>query len=168
MRINCRLAMLGLPTQLTTVADRTVLRRYFVTMAIGNLVWETMQLPFYTIWRTARFAYLAFAVLHCWIGDLLIGSVTMLFGIIAAGRQWPFANGGRAVLVTLTSGVAYTMFSEWLNVVVRGAWAYSPAMPVLPVLGTGLSPFLQWVVVPGVALWFAYRRPCALSVETCR
>ena len=157
MRINCRLAMLGVPTQLTTVAGRTVLRRYFAAMAIGNLVWEILQLPLYTIWRTARPADLAFAVLHCWIGDLLIGSVTMLFGIIAAGRQWPITNIRRAVLVTLASGIAYSVFSEWLNVVVRGAWAYSAAMPVLPVLGTGVSPLLQWLVVPSIALLFAYR-----------
>lgn len=157
MRINCRLAMLGVPTQLTTVAGRTVLRRYFVAMAIGNLVWEKMQLPLYTIWRTARPAYLAFAVQHCWIGDLLIGSVTMLFGIIAAGRQWPITNIRRAVLVTLASGIAYSVFSEWLNVVVRGTWAYSAAMPILPVLGTGVSPLLQWLVVPSIALLFAYR-----------
>lgn len=146
-----------LPARLTSAAGCNVLRRYFIAMAIGNLVWETMQLPFYTIWRTARPAYLAFAVLHCWIGDLLTGSITMLLGIIAAGPHWPFANIHRAVLVTLASGIAYSVFSEWLNVVVRGAWAYSPAMPVLPVLGTGLSPLLQWLIIPGLALLFAYR-----------
>ena len=48
-------------------------------------------------------------------------------------------------------GITYTVFSEWLNVEVRRSWSYSPAMPVLPWLGAGLSPILQWLVVPGVA-----------------
>src|SRR5262245_16617478 len=32
------------------------------------------------------------------------------------------------------------------------AWTYNALMPVLPWLGTGLAPLLQWVVVPSLAL----------------
>ena len=48
-------------------------------------------------------------------------------------------------------GAAYTIFSERLNVQVRRSWAYTAAMPVLPGLGTGLAPLLQWLVVPSLA-----------------
>jgi hypothetical protein len=34
---------------------------------------------------------------------------------------------------------------------IRRSWAYASAMPVLPWTGTGLSPVLQWLVVPGLA-----------------
>ena len=54
--------------------------------------------------------------------------------------------------VTLGAGVAYTIFSEWLNLVVRQSWSYSEAMPVVPLIGVGLSPLLQWLVIPGVAM----------------
>lgn len=138
-------------------AARGVLCRYFGAMAVGNLAWKTIQLPLYTIWRTPRPTYLAISVLDGWTGDLMIGAITMLLGIIAAGRHWPFINGGRAMLVTLLCGVGYTMFSEWLNVDLRRSWAYSPAMPVLPIIGTGISPLLQWFIVPGIALLVAYR-----------
>ena len=57
----------------------------------------------------------------------------------------------------MLGGLAYTVFSEWLNVEVRRSWAYSDLMPVLPPLGTGLSPVLQWVVIPSAALWMARR-----------
>jgi hypothetical protein len=51
-------------------------------------------------------------------------------------------------------GLVYTVFSEWLNVSVRGSWAYASAMPVVPILGTGLSPVLQWLVVPAASfIW---------------
>jgi len=52
----------------------------------------------------------------------------------------------------LAGDVAYTIFSEWLNTAVRQSWAYSPLMPVLPIMGTGLAPLLQWIVVPSTAL----------------
>lgn len=54
-------------------------------------------------------------------------------------------------VVTVVLCLAYTVYSEWLNVTVRGSWAYAPSMPKLPVFGTGLSPFLQWLVVPVIA-----------------
>jgi hypothetical protein len=57
--------------------------------------------------------------------------------------------------LTIGFGVAYTIFSEWLNIVIRKSWAYSDLMPVVPVIDTGLSPLLQWVAVPMLALRFA-------------
>jgi hypothetical protein len=45
-------------------------------------------------------------------------------------------------------GIGYTVFSEWLNVDVRATWAYTEQMPVLPPLGTGLTPLLQWLIIP--------------------
>lgn len=157
----------SLPERPINPAGCAVLRRYLAIMAVGNLVWETAQLPLYTISRTGSVGYRVFAVLHCWIGDLVIGMITMLIGSGTAGSSWPFAHVRRAILVTLASGVAYTIFSEWLNVVVRGTWGYRSAMPVLPVIGTGVSPLLQWVVVPGFALLFAYR-PVRSAVGTSR
>jgi hypothetical protein len=48
-------------------------------------------------------------------------------------------------------GLGYTIMSEWLNTAVWVSWSYSSVMPVLPWLGTGLSPLLQWLVVPALA-----------------
>jgi hypothetical protein len=50
------------------------------------------------------------------------------------------------------------VFSEWLNTEVRGSWAYSELMPVMPVVATGFSPVAQWIVIPIGAFWWA-RRP---------
>ena len=47
-------------------------------------------------------------------------------------------------------GLGYTVFSEWYNVYRIGAWAYAEIMP--RILGIGLTPLLQWVVVPIVML----------------
>jgi hypothetical protein len=49
------------------------------------------------------------------------------------------------------------VFSEWLNTEIRGSWAYTLAMPTLPVVGTGLAPLAQWIVIPLGAFWWAYR-----------
>jgi hypothetical protein len=57
-------------------------------------------------------------------------------------------------------GLGYTVFSEWLNTVVRDGWTYAAAMPTVRIGGleVGLSPLAQWLVVPPLALLFARGR----------
>jgi hypothetical protein len=152
----------GGPRILDGPAVRRAVVSYLGAVAVGNLVWEVSQLPLFTLWRTASPAYLAFAAFHCWVGDLLIGSASLGLGILVAGRAWPSRSYVPVATATILLGVAYTVFSEWLNVAVRGSWAYAPAMPRVPPLGTGLSPLLQWIVVPLAA--FAWARPCSVRI----
>lgn len=129
---------------------------YIVVAAIGNLAWETAQLPLYTIWSSGTASEIAFAVVHCTAGDALVSVGTLVLAVVIARlRRWHLFDA-RTFMTAVALGVAYTVFSEWLNVMVRRSWTYSPAMPVLPWLGTGLSPVLQWLVVPGIAATLAF------------
>ncbi len=134
------------------------LRGYLATTAMLNLAWETAQLPLYTIWNEGTTGSNAFGVLHCTAGDILIALSALAGALIVAGDPaWPERRAGQVAALTLLGGLAYTVFSEWLNVEVRGSWAYSNLMPVLPPFGTGLAPLLQWLVVPAIALRVAHR-----------
>lgn len=122
-----------------------------------NLSWEALQLPLYTIWWSEPWPPIIFALLHCTVGDLMIGSLALALAVGIVGRGWP-AEGrarSRVVLATTIVGVVYTIFSEWLNVEIRQSWAYTELMPRLPPLGTGLAPLLQWLLLPGIALTVA-------------
>jgi hypothetical protein len=133
------------------------LRAYFVVVALGNLGWEFLHLPLYTLWYTDTLERIAFAALHCTGGDLLIAASTSLGSLLLFGSGWPASDSAfkRVAASTILLGLGYTVFSEWLNVSVREAWTYSELMPVLPPFGTGLSPLLQWLVIPTVAFWRA-------------
>jgi hypothetical protein len=131
------------------------LRAYFAVIVLGNLAWEVLQLPLYTIWATGSLREQAFAAVHCTGGDILIALAALTLALALLGERgfWPVA------LLALGIGVAYTGLSEWLNVYVRKSWAYSQWMPVLPIgsYRIGLSPLLQWMLVPGAALCVAGR-----------
>lgn len=131
------------------------LRRYILASAVLHLAWEIVQLPLYSIW-SEPISKRAFAVIHCTLGDLMIAGLTLLTALAMCGTSnWP-RSGTRAVwLLLLMLGVGYTVYSEWLNVSVRGSWSYAETMPVIPIIGTGLTPLLQWIVVPTAALWIA-------------
>jgi hypothetical protein len=122
-----------------------------------NLGWELLQLPLYTIWWTEPWSRIVFALLPCTAGDLMIGSLALCAALLLVGQGWPREPHTRVRVIVLTTllGVGYTVASEWLNVVVRQTWAYTQAMPRLPLFGTGLSPVLQWLLLPGLALHLA-------------
>lgn len=125
-----------------------------------NLVWETAQLPLYTLWREASAGTIAFAVAHCTAGDIAIGAAALVTVLILgrerAVTQWRWR---RIAAWTAAAGAAYTVFSEWNNTAILGSWAYSELMPVLDVAGIdiGLSPLLQWLVLPPLALHLGAR-----------
>jgi hypothetical protein len=130
------------------------LRIYLGVAFVGNLAWEILHLPLYTIWTTGGLREQAFAAGHCALGDLLIAASTLVLALLLAGdRRWPRVRFWPIAILAIGFGLAYAIFSEWLNIVVRSSWSYSEWMPIVPLAGlkVGLSPLLQWVVVPGVA-----------------
>jgi hypothetical protein len=124
---------------------------YIGFSAIGHLVWEIAQLPLYSLWRTASRAELAFAVLHCTAGDLLIAaSVLVASLVLLRASSWPRSKIRQVAALAIPLGIAYTAFSEWHNVYVRQSWGYDAAMPTVMILGhdIGVAPLAQWAFVP--------------------
>ena len=144
------------------------LRAYLLTVAATDLLWETVHLPLYTLWQTGTPGEKLFAVIHCTAGDVLIALAALTVGLMLAGhRDWPVRRFAVVAAFTLACGLGYTIFSEWLNVVVQKSWAYSGLMPVLSVFGLnlGVSPLVQWMMVPTLALYASCRAGAAASFE---
>lgn len=135
------------------------LRRYVGVIVPLMLAWETAHLPLYTLWQTASLAELALAVLHCTAGDALIAIASLSAALLLAGDpEWPAVAFRRVLVLAVVAGLGATVYLEWVNVEVRQTWGYAAAMPRLPPLGTGLTPLLQWLVLPPLALLLARRR----------
>jgi hypothetical protein len=112
-------------TQLRQSRNRLdAFRRYLLVIAIGNLVWEAVQLPLYTIWVEGSWSQIGFAWVHCTLGDVLIGAAALLGALMLCRMpKWPMGARGRVAAVAMILAVIYTIFSEWLNVEVRHSWA---------------------------------------------
>ena len=133
----------------------TNLRRYLIVSAFSHLVWEFIQLPLYTLWRAGSAAEIAYAVMHCTAGDIVIAATAVVLALAAVGSgDWPRRGFASVWVVCVLLGVGYTVYSEHINTAVRGVWAYSALMPVVPWIGTGVAPLLQWLVIPTAALWY--------------
>ena len=116
-----------------------------------NLVWEVAQLPFYSFAPSVGPLGIAWNVIHCTAGD--VGISLLCFGVAALATRdfaWPVQRPWFGLGAALLVGLAWTVHSEWQNVYVRGAWAYAPSMPM--VLGIGLLPLLQWLLLPPLVI----------------
>lgn len=140
----------------TTGSWRRPFLRYVTFVGAANLIWEFAHMPLYTLWETGTHSEIVFAAIHCTGGDILIAFFAIISAIVVVGN-WRRSHERRLLVATVTIlfGLAYTVFSEWLNIEVRGTWAYRDLMPVIPIINMGLSPFLQWTIVPIMAFRWA-------------
>ena len=86
------------------------LRTYLGACAILHFVWEVRQLPLYAIWSTGTFSEIAFAILHCTTGDLMIASLSLLIALLVLGNfAWPSERFVAVMVTTLGIGIGYTV-----------------------------------------------------------
>jgi hypothetical protein len=92
------------------------------------------------------FLFLA-AISDAAVSVALIGIVALVLG----NRFWFLepAFKGLTILVSISS--IASVLIEYLNTGILGRWTYTAAMPRLPVLHIGLTPFLQVAVLPTIS-----------------
>ncbi len=120
-----------------------------------NLAWEIAHVRLYTIWAEADRASVAWSLLHCSLGDVLIAlSMFALAGTALWRVDWPASRPWAGGAVVVIGAMAFTAWSEWYNVYRAGNWSYAASMPLI--FGIGLTPLLQWLILPPVMVG-AYR-----------
>jgi hypothetical protein len=114
-----------------------------------NLTWETAQVTLYTLWAAADGKTIAWSLFHCSVGDAMIALAMFVAAGAALQRaDWPESRPWTGGAIVVIGTMAYTAWSEWYNVYRAGSWAYAASMPL--VFGIGLSPLLQWMILPPI------------------
>ena len=120
-----------------------------------NLAWEIAHARLYTIWTEADGLSVAWSLFHCAVGDVLIAlAMFALAGFALRRADWPLSRPLAGGVLVVIGAMAYTAWSEWYNVYRAGSWGYTENMPLI--FGIGLSPLLQWLILPPVVV-IAYR-----------
>ena len=65
--------------------------------------------------------------------------------------------------INLISALTITVLIEFFATTIYGRWQYSELMPIMPVIHVGISPLLQWIVIPPVSIWVS-----AVILQGCR
>jgi hypothetical protein len=121
-------------------------------------VWEVAQLPLYTIWTEQGVAASLRAAAHCTLGDAGIALAASFTSLALAAVVGPLRRVLPLSVLIVLAGLLVTAVFEWASTEWLARWAYSDLMPTIPLLGLGLSPVLQWIIVPTLALLILRRR----------
>lgn len=124
-----------------------------------HFVWEFVQVPTYS----------GMADMNHWDGTKLCLSATVgdvgfaltafwVTSLAARRRDWISQAKSWQVVLFVAVGVALTVGFEFYYTEISKRWTYSELMPLVPPLGTGLSPLVQWLLIPPVVLWFTRRQ----------
>ncbi len=125
---------------------------------LGHFAWELLQAPlFSSLDEASHFDGIAIC-LRATIGDLGIALAAFwAAAVVGGGRGWIGAFRPRPVATFFAVGLILTVGIEAASAQILNRWTYAPEMPRLPILGTGLAPIAQWLVVPSLALWYLKR-----------
>ncbi|MCF7697991.1 hypothetical protein [Loktanella sp. M215] len=135
---------------------------------LGHFAWEMLQAPLFSSMSDVSHFAGIFICLKATLGDLAIAlSAFWSAAGVGRSRRWFMRPGQRAWVVFFAVGLLLTVGLEYVHTQITGRWAYDGAMPVLPVIGTGLTPILQWIFVPMLVLWYLRRLDRKISHSVC-
>lgn len=125
--------------------NRLVLK-IMVLAFLLNFAWELAQMPLYD---NTSFAinHVAFCSLGSVADVLMVLLLYFGFAFIFINPLWVHPlKWQRIIMVVVTGGIG-AVLSEMRHLSL-GNWAYSDLMPLIPILNVGISPVLQFMILP--------------------
>ena len=124
-----------------------------------NFIWEIWQAPlFRSMDNLTHFE----TTIHCTqatLGDVVILLVAFwIIALTAKSRSWIIHPKTIQVTGFITIGIVITVVVEAISIHVLNRWQYAAAMPTLPILGAGITPILQWLIIPPIVVFMKLRR----------
>lgn len=129
---------------------KPVFRRFISALAgvsfLLNYVWEIGHCPLYTscTYDLSHFLFLALASLA---DVIMAGLLYFGFALLYRNSLWIMPLTISRVLWLLIVGGAGATVSEIAHLS-AGNWIYAESMPVVPGIGVGLTPVLQFTILP--------------------
>lgn len=143
---------------LQSTFHKLLFKKFMVAMlGIGfavNFVWETSHAPLYQGHRYTinSFSITALASVADAIMLILLYSI---FSLILRDPYWVRRLSVSRILWVMLVGGTGAVVSEVLHIH-AGDWTYAPTMPIIPVANVGISPVLQFMIVPLFVYWVSY------------
>ena len=122
---------------------------------IVHFAWEMAQMPLYRMDEPSGWRMVG-GCTQATFGDAIITLLAYATAAVLTGRRlWLVAPRALELTTFFGVGIAMTVGLEWWNVSVLHSWSYSRDMP--SAAGIGLSPLVQWIVLPPLILWLTRR-----------
>lgn len=125
---------------------------------LTHFIWEMLQVPWFSGMMEASHGAVVWLCTRATGGDVLILLAGFwLASIICGHRRWLLQGERKPAVIMIVTGIVVTVVFEWLATGPLDRWSYADSMPVIPLVGIGLAPLLQWLLLPPLILWLARR-----------
>lgn len=133
---------------------RTGDKRIYIRLLLGivfisfllNSIWELVHSPLYR-WHQYDFQHVSICILASLADTVMVLMLIFLFGLAFKNVFWVnHLTGVRIIVLALVGAIGATAGEMWHTS--KGDWAYADYMPLIPWLGVGVSPVLQFTILP--------------------
>lgn len=153
------LVIAGYIILLKRTTNKVQFRNFSLTViacsVLFHFAWEMLQMPLFENmnwdWQMALFC-----------GAATIADTIMMlllyyaFAVIYKEPFWINRLSVLRILLLVVAGAAGAIAAE-LRHTSAGSWTYSEAMPLIPFINVGISPVLQFMVLPHLVYYLAYQ-----------
>ena len=132
---------------------------YFAAFAfVLNFIWEMLQMPLYTGVMQKPYSESVVICLLATAGDvaIMLGAFWLL-ALLAHSRHWVSGSDSKQVVQFTAIAFVIGIAAEEVAIKPLHSYSYNSRMPIVPVLGMGLVPLLQWILLP-LAVFFLSKR----------
>lgn len=123
-----------------------------------HFTWEFLQAPLFLNMQTVTHLEGIRTCFQATLGDMvIILAAFWVTALVMRTRLWVAQVNWWSAGVFVGTGLVTTAVMEFLSTGTFARWTYDPAMPRIPLIGTGLAPLLQWLLIPLLVLWYLRR-----------
>jgi len=125
---------------------------WIAVIGVGtNYLWEMLQMPFFQMdgWGSLDSWILCF---EATLGDTFL--ILVIYGIgvlIFRDGEWLLKMNVAKVFYLLIIGSLIAVYFE-VTALLSSRWQYSELMPVMPILGVGVIPYIQMLILPYISI----------------
>ena len=143
---------------LKNTAHKTVFKRLiFVITVLAfllNFIWELFHLPLYKD-SSYDIQHIAFCALASVADALMVLLLYVCFAHLNKKPFWALGMNYLKLFVLMLVGGIGAIIAEVAHTA-AGNWAYADAMPILPVFNVGLTPVLQFLILPALIYYLSF------------
>ena len=121
-----------------------------------NFAWELIQIPLYKN-PVYDINHIAFCALASLADVLMVLLLYFTIAIIFKSPFWVKSLKIYQVIIVALAGGAGAALSEKRHLLL-GSWAYSDSMPIIPFIHAGISPVLQFMLLPSLIYYLTFSR----------
>ncbi len=111
-----------------------------------NLAWEMLQMPLFK-GDVYDWQHILFCVLATVADVIMVLIIYFGFALTYKNAFWVKNLKTNRIILLLLTGGAGAVLAEIRQLSI-GTWSYGDAMPLIPVVHVGLSPVLQFMILP--------------------